>query len=75
MSVLQSIEQSDNETKVQIAFHKWNGGRFVIFQTVETYGTKKLTPFLIGNTSYLAVAYSDGENGEAPTIKLHNNNT
>lgn len=66
MSVVQSIEQSDNETtsEVQIPFYKWSGERFVIFEIVKTFGTKKITPFFIGDTSYLALANSQDEKGK-----------
>lgn len=79
MSVVESMEQSGNETtaEVQIPLYEWNGESFEKIQTVRTYGTKKITPFFIADTSYLAVANSEGKNGKIemivriPTISKH----
>lgn len=66
MSVVQSMKQTENKTtEVQMSLYRWNGKSFQILQTFRNYGTRKVTPFSIGDTNYLAVANSRGEDGKS----------
>lgn len=64
-----SVVQSGNVTtgpEVQIAFYKWNGESFEKFQNFNTSGTKKITPFSVGDDSYVALANAGINKGREP---------
>lgn len=51
---------AENSQEVKILIHKWLGEYFDNTHTISTYGSRKITPFSIGNSHYLAIAkYQD----------------
>lgn len=64
--VARSMEQVENETsKDQMFLYKWNAGEgFEKIQRVVNFGIDKVTPFSIGDMSFLALANSKGVDGK-----------
>ncbi|KAK4887273.1 hypothetical protein RN001_003544 [Aquatica leii] len=55
--VVASFKENKNDSyEVEVPIYQWLGRHFDIVNHIKTYGAKKITPFIIGNSHFLVVA-------------------